>query len=323
MWRTSIAIAVLIALPICPLLSLTCSPLSAAEFTLEKGDDGITVKLDGQLFTRYVVKSGAKPILWPVIGPTGKPVTRAYPMETGNPTEREDHHHHRSFWFTHGDVDGVSFWHEQGKNGEIIHRRFDRVESADGRAVIATTNDWLDPDGNKLCEDQRVLTFGTWGDSRWIDFDITITAARDITFGDTKEGSFGVRVAGTMKVDPKPGGQIVNNAGQTDKEAWGKAASWVDYHGPVDGKVVGIAILNHPSSFRYPTYWHVRTYGLFAANPFGLHDFKGSKTIDGSHSMKKGESFRLSYRVLLHPGNEKEGKVAEAFSQYAEETKGD
>ncbi len=311
MWRSLMALSVLV------LVAALCRGVSAAEFTLDKGDDGVTVLLDGKLFTRYVTKSGAKPILWPVIGPTGQAVTRAYPMREGDPTEREDHHHHRSFWFTHGDVNGVSFWHEQGENGNIVHRRFDRVETAGDHAVIATTNDWVAPDGTRLCEDQRVLTFGTWGDSRWIDFDITITASRDITFGDTKEGTFGVRVAGTMKVDSQPGGHIVNSEGQTDKDAWGKAASWVDYYGPLEGKTVGIAILNHPSSFRYPTHWHVRTYGLFAANPFGLSDFQGSKEVSGDHAMKEGASFRLSYRVLIHPGDTQEGKVAQAFADYA------
>jgi len=111
-------------------------------------------------------------------------------------------------------------------------------------------------------------------------------------------------------------GNIVNSDGLVDKDAWGKQASWVDYHGPVDDQIVGIAILNHPSSFRYPTYWHVRTYGLFAANPFGLRDFKNDKTLDGSYTVKPGESISLRYRLVFHKGDEKEGRIAEMWEEY-------
>ena len=153
---------------------------------------------------------------------------------------------------------------------------------------------------------------------RWIDANIVVTASEGpVKFGDTKEGCFGVRVAGSMRTELGKGGKILTSEGKTDKDAWGKAAAWVDYFGPVDGETVGVAILNHPSSFRFPTYWHVRTYGLFTANPFGVHDFKGSDEFDGSYTIQKGESLTLRHRVLFHVGDSKTGKVAEAFQQYA------
>jgi hypothetical protein len=164
------------------------------------------------------------------------------------------------------------------------------------------------------------MAFGTNGEQVWFDFDSTVTAGdKEVTFGDTKEGSCGVRVAGTVKVDAKQGGRIVNSNGETDKEAWGKQAAWCDYYGPVDGKVVGIAIMNHPTSFRYPTYWHVRTYGLFTANPFGLHDFTRADRGAGAHTLQPGESFTLRYRILVHKGDTQQGKVAEAFRTYCDE----
>ncbi len=91
-------------------------------------------------------------------------------------------------------------------------------------------------------------------------------------------------------MDDKAGGKIVNSDGLVDDEAWGKQAAWVDYSGPVDGQTVGIAILNHPQSLRYPTYWHVRTYGLFAANPFGVHDFLGQPDANGSLTLARRAS---------------------------------
>jgi len=309
----------LLTLPSVVCLLLVACP-AHAEITAERSEKGVVVKIDGQPFTEYVVDFNGTPILWPIIGPTGEPMTRAYPMAEGPKSERQDHVHHRSLWFTHGDVNGFSFWHKE----TIEHRRFLEVRSGP-EAVVVTLNDWIDPDGNVQCADQRRLTFGTSGDTRWIDFDITLKAVdKPAKFGDTKEGSMGIRVAGTMKVDakklnPEWGGRIVNSRGQTDQEAWGKQAEWVDYHGPVAGQLVGVAILNHPSSFRFPTYWHVRTYGLFAANPFGLHDFQRSREVDGSHTIQPGESIRLRYRFLFHKGDEKDGGIAEAFAAYAKQ----
>ena len=307
-----------VALMLLPLVGLVLlrPGICAAEITAERCEKGVVVEIDGQPFAEYVVDFNGTPIVWPIIGPTGKPVTRSHPMADGGPTERKDHPHHRSLFFTHGDVNGLSFWHKE----TIKHREFVKVQGGK-QAVVVTRNDWVDPAGKTVCEDERTLTFGTDGDARWIDFDITLKATdQRVKFGDTKEGTFGVRVAGTMKVDAKLGGKIVNSEGQTDQQAWGKAAAWVDYHGPVEGETVGIAIMNHPSSFCFPTYWHVRTYGLFAANPFGLHNFKGPGN-DGSHTLAPGDSMTFRYRVLIHRGDEKVGKVAEAFGAYAKEVK--
>lgn len=297
-------------------LSATALPCSAVEVKAKQDDTGVDITVDGNLFARYVFKSGAKPIVWPIYGPTGKEMTRGYPMREATASEKEDHIHHRSFWFTHGDVNGISFWHEGGGNGNIEQRSIS-VEQDGNSVVIKTKNDWLGPKGKKQCEDERTLTFSADAKNRWIDADIVVRASEGpVKFGDTKEGCFGVRVAGSMKTDLENGGTIVNSDGLTNEDAWGKAASWVDYYGPVDGETVGIAIFNHPQSFRYPTYWHVRTYGLFTANPFGLHNFI-SEDKDGSLNMKRGETFELRHRVLFHSGDNKEAGIAKAYQAYA------
>lgn len=294
----------------------------AAEVTARRGDDGVTIEIDGRLFARYLPDFNGTPIVWPIIGPNEQPVTRAHPMGEA-PGEKKDHPHHRSLWFTHGDVNGLSFWHKE----TIRHREFVEITSG-SEAVVVTTNDWLAPDGKRVCEDRRRLGFGADGQDRWIDFDVTVTASDGpVRFGDTKEGTLGIRVAGSMKVDAQPAGRILNSRGETDQEAWGKPAAWVDYTGEVDGKTVGIAILNHPSSFRFPTYWHVRTYGLFAANPFGMHDFQGTDQVDGSHTLQSGQTMTLRYRILLHqvdspPDVESQAaRIAEVFAGYAKEAK--
>jgi hypothetical protein len=295
---------------------LSLQNIATAEIGLERVPEGVKVTVDGKPFTEYLIRSGSKPILWPVIGPTGKRVTRNWPMDDSVSGETDrDHPHQRSLWFTHGSVNGIDFWSE-GK-GRIEHREFVKVEPGP-QGVIVTRNDWLSPDGSKLvCQDERKFTFGTDAERRWIDVDVAIAALNEpVVFGDTKEGSFGMRVASTMRVDSKKGGKIVNSDGKADLAAWGKPAAWVDYHGPVDDETVGIAILNHPSSFGYPTHWHVRGYGLFAANPFGLHDFTYGKQ-KGEYTLPAGETLTFRYRVLLHSGDEKSGRVAEAFEQYA------
>ncbi|MBM4000889.1 MAG: hypothetical protein FJ297_15345 [Planctomycetes bacterium] len=289
--------------------------------TLEQDDKGITVRVGDGLFARYWAQSGTKPILWPLIGPTGKEMTRSYPMRDV-PGEKRDHIHQRSCWFTHGEVNGLSFWDEQNRHGTIAHREYTKATAEGNHAILAARSDWLDMEGKRVCEEHRTMVFGADGRTRWVDFDFELRATDgDLVFGDTKEGSFGVRVAGSMEVDAKKGGRIVTSEGLADGAAWGKRAAWVDYQGPVDGETVGLAILNHPSSFRYPTYWHVRTYGLFAANPFGLRDFLQDPKADGSHTVAKGGHLRLYYRVILHAGDAAQGGIAEAFEAYCKESK--
>lgn len=310
MIRTLAALA-LLAAPLC------VSPTLAAEVAVKETPTGADVLIDGNLFTRYVKKSGAKPILYPIIGPGEMPMTRNYPMTAAGPDEKNDHIHHRSFWFTHGAVNDTDFWAETGdKLGTIEHRGFKKLAGGE-EGVIVADSDWVDRHGKTILKDERTYKFGVLGDARFIDLDVTLTATdAPVKFGDTKEGSFGIRVAGTMKVEAKKGGEIVNSHGDKDAKAWGKRAPWVDYHGPIGAKTGGVAILEHPSSFRAPTYWHVRTYGLFAANPFGVHDFEGDKSQDGSYTLPPGQSITFSYRVLLHAGDEKAADVAGAFESY-------
>lgn len=290
-----------------------------ADFTLSMKDDDVRLDLDGKLFTVYRTSTGPKPILWPVIGPTGAEMTRNFPMKEVA-GEKPDHPHQRSIWFTHGDVNGVDFWSENAGHGSIAHREYLNKEASAKGAVIATRNDWIDAKGKKVCEDRRTLKFAAGSDWRSIDFDITLTATEGpVKFGDTKEGSMGIRIPTVMDADSKDGGHIVNNEGDGGKDAWGKPASWVDYYGTVNKRPVGIAFMNHPSSFRYPTRWHVREYGLFAANPFGIKDFVGKSDVDGSHTLDEGASITLRYRILFHVGEAKSAKIGEAFERYAKE----
>jgi hypothetical protein len=184
---------------------------------------------------------------------------------------------------------------------------------------------WLDPDGKTLLTESRTMVFRAHPRLRMIDFDIKLTAAEKVKFGDTKEGTFAVRVAAgleepTRRAPPSPPrkGKIVNSEGlQGEKNVWGKRAAWVDYSGEIDGEKLGVAILDHPSNPRHPTYWHSRGYGLFAANIFGWHDFLRDESQDGSLTLEPGKSLRFRYRVIIHPGDYQSAGVAEMFGTYA------
>lgn len=274
----------------------------------------VEVRVDGKLVTEYIPDDGPKPYYFPVIGPSGGAMTRSFPMKKVE-GEKLDHPHHRSLWFTHGSVNKVDFWSEAAGHGRIAETSQLIVAQGGGVGVIRTTDDWVGPDGKKVCEDEREFRVYATRKNRIIDFDITLKAtAGPVTFGDTKEGMFGLRVASSMDVTAKKGGKIVNAEGIEDTKAWGKPSPWVDYTGPVGGKTVGVAILNHPSSFRSPTTWHVRDYGLFAANPFGYHDF-GQKT-SGEYVLPAGESIRFRYRVILHDGDTASADLPGAFKAY-------
>lgn len=292
--------------------------LYAEDLSLKQTDNGYEVRIGDTLFAGYVTDSNGTPIVYPIVGPTGKSMTRDYPMKKEYEGVKADHPHHRSLWFTHGDVNKLDFWAAKNK---IVHKRFVKTECDGKTALLVTENDWIDNSSNVVCKDIRTLRFALSGETRIIDFDITITAVQDkVLFGDTKEGTFGIRVPEVLAVETKKGGQFVNAEGNIgENEAWGKRSPWVDYNGILDGEKVGIAILNHPSSFRFPTYWHVRNYGLFAANPFGVHDFeKLQDATVGNHTLTKEESFTFRYRVLFHKGDAKDAKIAEAFKEYSE-----
>lgn len=302
--------------------------LSAAEpagnYRVQPAEDGSgwNVYEGDQLVAGYLFDSNGKPIVYPLVTRDGHELTRDFPMREGGPNERKDHDHHRSLWLTHGEVNGIDFWLDDADRncGTIRHRRGSAaIDKASGAAVIDTENDWLAPDGERVLSDRRRFTFRTVDGRRVVDCEFELIASEgDVNFGDTKEGTFGIRVAGTMKADADPGGTITNADGQQGKDAWGQESPWVDYSGPVDGETVGITVHYHPTSFSFPCRWHVRTYGLFAANPFGVHHFVGGDRTDG-HTLPSGDSLRMNFRVVLHDGEFEREQAESDFAKYAEQ----
>lgn len=299
---------------------------------LTRREDRVVVSLGGQPFTEYVFRGHAKPILFPILGPGGVPLTRSWPIVADVAGEPHDHPHHESLWFMHGAVNGIDFWlHKPDpRHGDARPR----VEQADillcesGPAgVLETRNRWLAADGTVVCTDTRRLEFAGDEHARTIDYTITIHADHGaVTFGDTKEGTMALRVRPELQPRDKNGsrgaaGTIVNAAGQTNDAAWGQPAEWVDSSGPLPGAdgtphLLGIAIFDHPANLRHPTRWHARDYGLFAANPFGAHDFAGAPPGTGNHTIPAGESLTLRYRFLFHEGDTTDARVAARYREW-------
>ena len=269
------------------------------------------ISLGGKPFTSFYAAGANKPYLHPLRTASGKVITRNFPM-ADVPGETRDHEHHRGLWFTHGDVNGWDFWaNEPTQKG--VGKGIGTVKLAGpvrvkGDTVLATF-EWVDGQGTKLLREVRTMKFA---EGPTIDFDFTLTALAPVKFGDTKEGTFALRLRdeltekkGTAKLRSSTGGVGMKNV-------WGKAAPWVDYSGELEGEPVGVTIFDHPANPRHPTTWHARDYGLFAANIFGLHDFLNDKTKDGSMSLETGKSVRFRYRLAIHGYD-----AAAGFAAYA------
>lgn len=283
----------------------------------------LRIEINGQLFTEYHYQDVPRPYFYPVLGPEELAMTRKWPMEAP-PGEEHDHPHHRGLWYTHGEVNGLDFWSETTNYCKIVHDGFVKIQSGAERGVIISKDKWVGHDGSVVCTDLRTLrVYNRPGDERLFDFEITLQAPPDkpVILGDTKEGTMATRLAETMRLqnkDKKPGaGHIVMSTGVRDEATWGKRADWCDYYGPINGKTAGLAIFDHPDNPRHPTWWHVRDYGLFAANPFGLHDFEKEPKGTGDFQIGPGQAVTFRYRFYYHLGNEIDAQVAARYNEYA------
>jgi hypothetical protein len=316
---------------------LATSPLRADEgVVIAKEKDVVNFKIGKSLVSRYQFGADvAKPYLWPVYAPGDIPVTRAWPLEKGAPKETTDHVHQKSVWFCHGDViaegvpvtqkikgvEGFDFWSENKNAGRIVCVEVGEPKNGEKGSSIRTRNEWRIPGGMNILDETRIIhLYDLPGGSRLFVFDIDLFASVcPITFGDTKEGSMGVRVNDEIIV--KNGGHFINAEGKiVDKKSildapiWGNPSDWCDYVGTIDGKAAGVAVFDDPNN-KPRADWHARAYGLLAANPFGRNGsgFPGEKGKTDLFKLAKGEHLKLRYGVLAHAGDTKVAKVAEAF----------
>jgi hypothetical protein len=284
-----------------------------AEFRFEEKDATHSIYDGDKLITAFRTDYRV-PYLYPLTSPSGANISRHWPMEDDAPTEEKDHPHHRGLWLSHGDVNGYDFWAGMvGKKDAVIRTDKVQTEKSETSVTLTASLTWLG-DGKELLREKRYHTFSR-RDPKTLVIDIhsSLTAVADkVTFGDTKEGTFAVRTDRTLRVVGKEAkATLTNSNGDTNAAAWGKRAKWAAYSGPDElGKPAVVAIIDGAKSFRHPTHWHARDYGLLAANPFGIHDFekKKDKTL-GNHVLKKDEVMFLIYQVVIHEGTLESAKL--------------
>jgi methane monooxygenase PmoA-like len=293
---------------------------------LTRAESRVDVAIGGRPFATYHFDpSIAKPYVFPLRSANGTIVTRGYPMTTEIAGDDRDEPHQRAMYFAHGDINGFDFWgeaafptwsdHGASTFGRTVFRSLDELRSGDDAGDLQATFDLVTPAGIIGEEIQRYRFSGD-DRSRIVDCTFAVRATRGpLTMGDTKEGTFAVRV---VKGLHPPLGRMVNASdAEGEKGIWGKRSNWVDYSGRVAGEDVGVAILDHPGNSRTPAFWHARAYGLLAANPFGLRQFTGDRRRDGTYTIPTGGSLVLRYRVLIHHGNASQANVADAYRQLA------
>lgn len=303
------------------LILLALALPAAAQVTFDSKPGSVAVVINGQPFTTfYFGPDSPKPYLHPLTSADGKRITRVFPMENV-PGETHDHPHHRGLWFTHGDVNGLDFWmnekvSQNAKMGVITNGKVLKAAGGKQRGVIESSCDWQSPAGKTILTEKRLMTFYAEKEQRVVDFDVTFTAVEQVKFGDTKEGFFAVRLRDELS-ESKGSGTLVNAEGQQKMtQVWGARSPWVDYSGTLEGAPIGIAILDHPGNPKHPTFWHARDYGLFAANPFGEHDFLRDKAKDGSVTLDAGKELRFRFRVIIHAGDAKSAHLDKQYNEY-------
>jgi hypothetical protein len=308
----------------------------------------VDVTVGGKPFTSYIWPERlAKAVLYPLRSARGTLVTRGFPLDP-RPGERVDHPHHVGLWFNYGDVNGVDFWNnsdslpkqEQAKMGRIVHKAIASKAGGAGKGELVVDADWIMPDGSVLMTERTRFLFRADADSRAVER-VTELEARDqaVKFADNKEGVLGLRVARALEepadkpevftdASGKPtavpvldntgvNGLYTSSEGLTGAKVWGTRGRWVALAGKVEGEDVVLLMLDHPKNPGYPTYWHARGYGLFAANPLGQSVFSnGKETLN--FTLAPGATTTFRHRLLILPGpfsKERAEREASAFAQ--------
>jgi hypothetical protein len=319
-------------------------PQPQVELTNHEDSQKVDVLIDGKLFTSYCYSDTLmKQILYPIFTIKGNPVTRGWPIKP-RAGEQTDHPHQRGMWLNYGDVNGYDFWGnsyaiapevKKVHEGRIKHLKIEKISSGAGEGTLVTHESWISPFGHELLSEKTTYHFIAKDSVRIIDRITTLTATDSaVTFKDTKEGMFAIRYNRYLKLpagkeetftdalgnrttvaasSKEATGNYRSSEGVTGLKVWGTRAMWMDLFGNINGEKISLAICDHPGNFDYPTYWHARGYGLFAANPFGAHDFTdGKRTVN--YTLPKGQSLTFRYRVIISSGMHLTG---EEINEYA------
>lgn len=296
-WRAAMLAALLLAATIAMAQTARDEPLPRAKpvprlQAIPLPYDQASIERDGRELTRYHFASTLRrPFLFPVIGPSGRSLTRM-----GHPHATFSHSHHNSVWVAHHDVDGESFWSDTG-TGRIVTQWIAEYFDGDTEAGLVAIAHWIGREGRVLLRERRGIRAVTLPNEEWLLLlDLQLEAERPVTLGRTPFGLVAVRMAKTIGVNDG-GGTIRNSAGNVDEQGengclW-KRARWVDYSGPIrTGVNEGITLFDHPANPNHPTYFHVRNDGWMGA----------SLTYDAPRPIAPEAPLRLRYGLYVHRG---------------------
>ncbi|MFY0652825.1 MAG: PmoA family protein [Cyclobacteriaceae bacterium] len=317
------------------------------DLKVDESKKRVDVLVDGRLFTAYIYPDNVKkPVLWPVMSHAGNMLTRSFPM-INKEGDRTDHPHHVGVWLNYGDVNGLDFWNnseaispeKRDRYGSIYHKSIEKAKSGKESAILVTTSDWKSPDNTVMLNEQTSFNFSASKNVRIIDRSTTLTAMIDeVKFTDNKEGMFAIRVARELELpSEKPAklmdshgvvtkvekmdntfvkGDYRSSEGGEGKGVWGTSGRWMKLHSEIKGEKVALIIIDHPGNVGYPTHWHARDYGLFAANTLGQNVFtKGKKELN--FSMKKGDEVIFKYRLVVAAENLSDPEINKLADEYA------
>lgn len=311
-----------------------------------EADRRVDITVGGKPFTSYVWPTTLKkPVLYPIVSAKGVVVTRGYPLEP-RPGERVDHPHHAGLWFNYGDVNGLDFWNNSDaikpaqapKMGTIVHKAIRGSKSGAGEGTLDVTEEWVDHDNKTLLREDTHFIFRSKDGARSIDRITTLTAVNGpVNFNDNKEGVIGMRVARQLehpsltpekftdasgRVTNVPAidtagvhGHYVSSEGKQGDDVWGTRGKWTMLTGDVNGAPVTLAILDHPRNVGFPTYWHARGYGLFAANPLGQKAMSnGKEELD--FKLAAGKSVTFRHEVLVLDGTASAADIEKHYTSF-------
>lgn len=319
----------------------------AVDFKANKAEKKVDVLVDGKLFTSYIYPDNVKkPVLWPVMSQAGNMLTRSYGM-VNKAGDRSDHPHHLGVWLNYGDVNGLDFWNnseaispeKRDGYGTIYHKSIEKTESGKGKALLVTTSDWKSPDNEIMLNEKTDFEFIALDKATIIDRTTTLTAVIDeVKFTDNKEGMFAIRVARELELPSEKPTSLVDSHGNVTKvdkmdntnvkgnyrsadgveggKVWGTRCRWMKLASEIKGEDVALVIIDHPANTGYPTYWHARDYGLFAANTLGQKVFSNGKN-ELNFSLKKGESVTFKYRLVVASEKLSDKQINKLADEYA------
>ena len=315
------------------LAAMTGSALAqkGMEVKVKEAERRVDITYDGAPFTSYIWPTTLKkPVLYPLLAPGGITVSRGYPLEP-RPEERVDHPHHAGMWFNYGNVNGFDFWNNSDaipaenreKMGSIRQTKIVSAHGGRDSGELVVETLWTTGKGQDVLAEHTRFVFTHRADANVIDRITTLKALDHVVFNDDKEGLMGMRVAHFLESANEKGGMFQDASGRVTKvanadtagatgvyltsegrqgdAAWGTRGKWCLLRGETNGQPVTVAIYDHPENPGFPTYWHARGYGLFAANPLGDSIFN-PKAPKHNFSIEKGQSATFRYRVIFTHG---------------------